>query len=224
MPRLTGLAPDPRRPGHRLLHVDRGRFASLPESVLLDLPLQVGAELDAPVLARLRELADVEAAVRAALRALARRAFARRELRLRLMQRQHPPAAADAALARLAAQGLIDDAAFARQFAAARARRGRGPARLVADLLAHGVDRRMAEEAIRVALAEEGIDPALVARQVAERRAAQLAGVPSSIRQRRLLAYLKRRGFEGPDIRQVVEAVCKPIFRPCVPPKSAPAS
>ncbi|HKX03473.1 MAG TPA: hypothetical protein VJX71_13300, partial [Methylomirabilota bacterium] len=77
MPTLTGLAPDPRQPGYRLVEVDRGRFASLPLEAVEPLALQVGAELALPVLERLRELADVEAAERAALRALARRAHAR---------------------------------------------------------------------------------------------------------------------------------------------------
>src|SRR6266566_4848673 len=130
---LTGLAPDPRRPDYRLVEVDRGRFASLPAEALAGLGLIVGVEISARVFARLQELADLEGAYRAALWALARRAHARFDLRRRLLQKQHPPAAVDGALARLAALGLLNDAQFARDFAAAKARRGRGPARLVRD-------------------------------------------------------------------------------------------
>jgi regulatory protein len=209
LPRLTGLAPDPRRPGNRLVQVDRGRFASLPEEGVVGLPLEIGAELPPAVFARLRELADVEAAVRAAVRALARRAHARLDLRRRLTQRQHPPAAVDEALERLAAQGLVDDTAFARHFALVRTRRGRGPARVVTDLVSHGVDRRVAEEAMRLALAEEALDPADAARAVAERRAKQLQGLPGPIKKRRLLAFLKRRGFEEQDVKKLVEQVWK---------------
>jgi len=209
LPRLTGLAPDPRRPGHRLVQVDRGRFASIPGEALDPLSLVIGAELSAAVLGRLRELADAEAAVRAGLRALAHRAYARADLRRRLIQRQHPPTAVDAALERLAAQGLLDDTEFARHFAATRARRGRGPARLVSDLLGHGVARRVAEDAVSRALADEGLDAATLARAVAERRAVQLSGLPVALRQRRLLGYLKRRGFEGAEIRKLVERLCR---------------
>ncbi|HXF95422.1 MAG TPA: regulatory protein RecX [Gemmatimonadales bacterium] len=208
MPRLTGLAPDPRRPGYRLVEVDRGRFASLPAEALDGLGLVLGEELAPPQFARLRELADFESALRAALRALSHRAYAQSDLRRRLLQRQHPPGAVAAALDRLAAQGLLDDATFARHFAAVRARRGRGPARLVKDLLTHGVDRRVAEAAVRQAFAEEGLDPTVLARTVATRRAAHLAHLPAPIRSRRVLAFLKRRGFEGADIRQLVEQVC----------------
>jgi regulatory protein len=207
VPTLTGLAPDPRQPGYRLVEVDRGRFASLPGDALdaLPLPLRPGVELSAAVLARLQELADVEAASRAALRALAMRGRARRDLRRRLIQKQHPPRAVDEALARLDAQGLLDDRRFAVEYAARHAARGRGPARLVADLQRQGVDRAVADTAVGEALAEEGIDPDHALRAVAARRASQLAALPPAVRRRRLLAYLGRRGYGGAQVKELVE-------------------
>jgi len=204
---LTGLAPDPRRPDYRLVEVDRGRFASLPAESLAGLGLIVGGEISQAVFARLQELADLEGAHRAGLRALARRAHARFDLRRRLLQKQHPPAAVDGALARLTAQGLLDDAQFARDYAGAKAARGRGPARLVRDLLAQGVERRVAEEAVRTALADEGVDPGVALRAVAEKRAKQLAALPPVVRKRRLAAFLARRGFQGAEVRSIVEAL-----------------
>ena len=206
---LTGLAPDPRRPDYRLVEVDRGRFASLPAEALAGLGLIVGAEISPPAFARLQQLADLEGAYRAALRALARRAHARFDLRRRLLQKQHPPAAVDGALERLAASGLLDDARFARDYAGARATRGggRGPARLVRDLLSQGVPRGVAEEAVRMALADEGVDPAAALRAVAEKRAIQLAGLPPVVRKRRLAAFLARRGFQGAEVRSIVEGL-----------------
>ena len=207
-PILTGLAPDPRQPGYRLVDVDRGRFASLPDEALEPLRLEVGRELPPAALARLRELADIEAACRAALRALARRSHARLDLSRKLVKKQHPPAAVEAALQRLAAQRLIDDRRFAEQYAGVRAARGRGPSRIVKDLLAQGVDRRTAEESVRRALEEEGVDPEVEARAVAAKRARQLADLPVPIRKRRLLAYLVRRGYGGPAVAGLVDALC----------------
>ena len=204
---LTGLAPDPRRPDYRLVEVDRGRFASVPVEALAGLDLVVGREIGRLVLERLQELADLEAAHRAALRALARRAHARFDLRRRLLQKQHPPAAVDGALDRLAAAGLLNDAQFARDFAAAKARRGRGPARLVRDLQSQGVDRRIAEDAVRTSLAAEGVDPEQAVLALAEKRARQLAGLPAPVRKRRLVAFLVRRGFGGAEVRAVVEGL-----------------
>jgi len=208
VPTLTALAPDPRQPGYRLVEVDRGRFASLPVAALEPLRLEVGAALAPAVLDRLRELADIEAAERAALRALARRAHARLDLQRRLVKKQHPPAAVDAALERLASRGLLDDRRFAEQYAALRATRGKGPARLLGDLMAQGVERRTAEQAVRRALEEEGIDPGVEARAVATKRARQLAGLPVPVRKRRLLAFLLRRGYAGVPLKELVEELC----------------
>jgi regulatory protein len=204
---LTGLAPDPRRPDYRLVELDRGRFASLRAADLADLGLRIGAEISAQVFDRLQALADLEGAHRAGLRALARRAHARFDLRRRLLQKQHPPAAVDGALERLVQQDLLDDARFARDYASAKASRGRGPSRLVRDLLSQGIERRSAEDAVRTALAADGVDPDAVVRAVAEKRAKQLAGLPAPVRKRRLVAFLARRGFQGPDVRTIVEAL-----------------
>ena len=204
---LTGLAPDPRRPDYRLVEVDRGRFASLPAADLADLELRIGAEIPRRVFERLQELADLEAAQRAALRAINRRAHARLDLRRRLLQKQHPAPAVDAALERLRAAGLIDDTRFAFDYAAAKARRGRGPARLIRDLGAQGVERRVAEDAVRRSLAAEGVDPGETVRALVEKRAKQLAGLPPLVRKRRLVAFLVRRGFAGAEVREAVEAL-----------------
>jgi len=202
---LTGLAPDPRRPDYRLVEVDRGRFASLPAADLAGLDLVLGAEIAPLVFERLQELADLEAAHRAAVRAVARRAHARFDLRRRLLQKQHPPAAVDAALARLSDVGLLDDVRFAKDYALAKAPRGRGPSRLVRDLQAQGVDRRIAEDAVRSSLAAEGVDLTHTVRTLVEKRARSLAGLPAPVRKRRLVAFLVRRGFGGAEVRELVE-------------------
>src|SRR2546428_1740317 len=91
------------------------------------------------VLDRLRELADVEAAERAALRALARRAHAPLDLQRRLVKKQHPPSAVDAARVRLASRELLDDRRSAEPYAAPHATRGKSPAALPQYLTPQGV-------------------------------------------------------------------------------------
>lgn len=204
MPILTGIAPDPRQPDYRLLEVDRGRFASVPAEALAGLDLTPGRSIDARTLVRLTRLADGEAAFRAGLRALARRPYATRDLRRKLLQRQHPALAVDTALERLTARGLLDDVRFARLYAASRLARGRGPARLLRDLEAQGIERKLAEQAVRDAFSEEGIDPVLAARVAARQRAATLRDLPLDVRRRRLAAFLLRRGYGGPHLMAVV--------------------
>jgi len=207
VPVVTGLAPDPRHPGYCLVEVDRGRFASLPAETVAPLRLEIGQGLSDSVLQRLQAAADQEAAGRAALRALSRRSYARFDLQRRLVRKQHPPVAVERALDRLATQGLLDDRQYAEHFAATRAARGRGPTRLVSDLVRQGVDRRLAQEAVQATLSAEGIDPGTTVRGVAARRAAQLGDLPVAVKRRRLLAYLARRGYEGHVVRTVVEEV-----------------
>jgi regulatory protein len=112
------------------------------------------------------------------------------------------------ALERCAAMGLLDDAAFARQFVETRSARGRGPARLRRDLYAMGV----AGSHVDAALAElpggqeQTADRAL---ELAAKRAGQLAGVPREARKRRLLAFLARRGYTGEAARSAVQRVLR---------------
>jgi regulatory protein len=205
VPVVTNLAPDPRQPGYQVVEVDRGRFASLPAAALVPLEISRGATIDSETFSVLQQLADVEAAYRAAVRAQTRRPHARADLRRRLMKKQHPGVAVDAALERLAAQDLLDDRRFAEHFAATRVQQGRGAMRLLHDLRRQGVDQRIAEAAVTASLAAEGIDEAAALRQVAERRARQLGALPPATKRRRLLAYLARRGYRGAEVRNVVE-------------------
>jgi SOS response regulatory protein OraA/RecX len=72
------------------------------------------------------------------------------------------------------------------------------------DLLAMGVDRRH----IDAALAEHwpvDIDRSAMPRTLAVRRARQLGALPREAKRRRLVAYLARRGFTGPEVRQAIQ-------------------
>src|SRR5437763_350767 len=66
VPILTGLAPDPRQSGYRLVVVDRARFASLPGDALASLRLDLGREIQARAVAarRARQLGDLPPVVR----------------------------------------------------------------------------------------------------------------------------------------------------------------
>lgn len=205
-PRITGLEPDPRRPGALRVALDGRAWGAVPSEAAGRLGLAAGTALDPAGLAALAGAADEEAAFRAALRHLERRAFAARDLARRLGRRGHGPEAVGAATRRLAELGLLDDATFARQYVESRAARGRGPARLRRDLRALGVEDAVAESAI-AAHWPDGPDVAAAVRRLAERRARQLGALPRPVLRRRLLAYLGRRGYAGREVGQVVGVV-----------------
>jgi regulatory protein len=204
---ITGLTPDPRLPGYLIVEADRARYASLPLEVVHQLELVTGLEVGGERAERLKRAADVEAAHQVAARLLAMRPRSVYDMLARLRERGHNPSAAAAAVGRLEAAGALDDAAFARHFARVRAPRGHGPARLLHDLLAKGVDRRVAERAIADVLDADGVDASAQARALAEKRISQLRDVPPRQLRRRLLAFLARRGFRGREVQDMVSEV-----------------
>jgi regulatory protein len=201
--RITALVPDPRGPGSVRIEVDGERFASVSPEVVRTHGLRVGRELDEALRARLEVEADAEAAYRTALRSIERRSFARADLGRRLLRKGHAHEAVEAALARAAEQGLVDDAAFAVNYVETRSARGRGPLRLTRDLLAMGVERGIVDRAVAAHLREsEGNGDIPLA--LASKRAAQLRDLPRQVKRRRVLAYLARRGFSGREVSEMV--------------------
>ncbi len=206
MSKITGIEPDPKRPGAVRIMVDGRPFCTVHEDAVAAGTLAVGADWEASRLTAASQAADEEGAWRSLLRALERRNFAVVELRRRLRQKGHPPEAVEYAIGRALATRLLDDAAFARNFVATRATRGRGPARLRRDLTVLGVDRGLIEAAIRAHWPEpdDALDLAL---DLARRRVRQLSALPREVQRRRLLAYLERRGFSGYRVGELVARV-----------------
>ena len=201
--RITALVPEPRGPGSVRIEVDGERFASVSPGVVQTHGLHVGRELDETLRARLEAEADVEAAYRTALRSIERRSFARADLGRRLLRKGHAPTAVEAALARAAEHGLLDDAAFAANYVETRSARGRAPLRLSRDLMAMGVERGIIDRAVAAHVREsEGSGDVPLA--LAGKRAAQLHDLPRHVKRRRVLAYLARRGFSGREVSEMV--------------------
>jgi regulatory protein len=98
--------------------------------------------------------------------------------------------------------GYLDDARLAEQLVHVSAgRRGKGSGAVLQELTRRGVDAEAARAAI------EGLDPETElenARTIAERRVRQLRGLARPVAERRLSAFLQRRGYSGEVIREVV--------------------
>jgi regulatory protein len=148
------------------------------------------------------EADPVAAAREIALRRLSVRARSRKELAQDLKTRDVPAEAAAVVLDRFAEVGLIDDAAFAEQWVESRGHRS-GAARLRQELRLKGV----AEEHIAEAIAGRDDADLRNARELASRKAASLRGLDLVVRQRRLTAFLGRRGFSNAVIRRVIGEV-----------------
>lgn len=203
---VQGLAPDTRRPGSTRVLVGGRPAWTVPADVVTALGLLVGQLLSGEAISQLDAAAEEEGAVRSALRSLELRAHGAVELARKLERKGHGKDSVSAALTRLDRLGLLDDRAFAQAYIAARSARGRGPERLRRDLAMLGVEPEIARQVL--AESQAGVDdPLAQPLALARKRVAQLKGLPKEARRRRLAAYLARRGFQGSEVRGVVESV-----------------
>ena len=144
---------------------------------------------------QLRGQASAERVMADAYRLLGHRARSRHELRRRLLQKGHDDEAVAEALERLAADGLLDDAEFARCYVAdKRGLSGWGSQRIRRGLTELGVDHDVIDAALGAAAAAESEDAELErALEALRRRGAPQA--PLDAARRRAYQALVRRGF-----------------------------
>ena len=207
MPVITAIEPSRRREGRFELLVDGKHHATVSVEIVERLGLRVGLPLE-PLAEALEREAALLTTYDRALRMLASRARARAELRRLLLRKGEPAEYVDAALERLVAARLLDDEAFARQFTRSRsAGRGTSRRRIQQELDRRGVARATADGAIAAVYEEEQIDEGDVAVQAARKRLRSLAGLDPAVRNRRLFAFLARRGYDSADIRRAIAAV-----------------
>jgi regulatory protein len=137
---------------------------------------------------------------RRAMDLLARREHSRVELERKLGSRGFTDITLSATLDDLEQEGLLADHRFAESFIRARAGRGQGPVRILAELGARGVDAAIAAEIIR----ESGVDWPGLAVEVRIKRFGRdtPAGYLERARQARFLQY---RGFEGDQIAAALD-------------------
>jgi regulatory protein len=149
---------------------------------------------------------DEKAARLAAFDLLARKSWSGRELTRRLRRRGAPAEIAQAVVTDLTTRGYVDDQAFARWWAEARARGRRvGSRRLRQELLAKGIPREMTDAAIAAAFEEVGeADRAL---EAARRRLPGLLRGKGERAATRLADYLLRRGYPAQAVRRAVRTL-----------------
>ena len=204
---ITGIVANPKSPGRFTVEVDDRPTVTVGLDTVERLELSIGREFDDVREAVERDAATLHTFDRA-LTMLAFRARSERELRRQLIQKGEAEEHVDAAIARLAASGLIDDAGYARQLARSRVLGpGHSRRRLQAELFRKGVERSVADEAIAEVMEDESIDTDAIIERVARRKLQSLATLEPEVRDRRLWGFLARRGYDSDDIRRAIKAV-----------------
>jgi regulatory protein len=130
------------------------------------------------------------------------------ELRRLLIKKGEPEADVDAAIERLQANGVLNDANFARQLTRSKALGpGHSRRRIQQELSKRGVPKEISAEAIEEVFEDEGVDEAASIEKVARKKLRMLAKVDAPTKKRRLYAFLARRGYENEDIKRVLRVV-----------------
>lgn len=199
---MTAIQSQVRDPERVSVFID-GSFAfGLARDVADAEGLAAGDELDDAALARLLAIEERHKATAAALNFLAYRPRSEGEIRTRLRRGGFPDDVIEHTLDRLREWRYVDDDDFARRWIENRSQhRPRGARLLAMELRAKGIDPGVAGEAIAEADLDERVDALELARQ----RLRQLSGLEPAVRERRLSAYLARRGYGFDVIRPVLE-------------------
>ena len=146
---------------------------------------------------------------------LARKGWSGRDLRVRLVRRGASREMAAEIVAELEGKGYVDDDAFARWWAEARARGRRvGSRRLSQELRAKGIAPVLVAAAVESAFAE--VPEGERALEAARRRLPALRRTRPDRAAARLHDYLLRRGYPASAVRAAVAAVLGPAAAPAV--------
>lgn len=201
---VTDLTPHARRAGRLQVEVNGARVGAVAIDLAADAGLRPGATLTRRELNELLASCRRTALLDKGLDVLAVRARSTRDLSLRL--RRAGGADADIAwvVARLAAQGFLDDDAHALAVARQRLQGGVSRRRVESELRKRGIDAETVAEAMGIAGDEVGFDELSAARAAARARLRALRTLDPATRRRRLYAWLARRGFEPDAINRVL--------------------
>lgn len=198
MPKVTALKVQARNKNRANVYLD-GVFAF--GLVKIEAArLRIGQELSDADIERLKQTDTAEMAYEQALKFISYRPRSEAEVRQHLKKKDVSDSKIENALTRLRNAGLVNDEQFARYWVETRAAfRPKGKRALKAELRAKGV----AASEMEASLSETS--DVEVARQLADKRARRLKGLPWLDFRRKLSEYLARRGIDYEVISDAVE-------------------
>lgn len=210
MPIVTALRAT--RRGRVSVHVDGDYLCTVDEPLVARLRLHEQRELSPDEVDELCRAADAGRVLADAYRLLGHRARGTEELRRRLLDKGHPDSVVGDVIDRLAAEGLLDDEAFARAYVADKRRLASwGDERIRRGLVALGLGEAAILAALSAGSGTESARPPGHAASELERALAVLArrGPPKEPLQaarRRAFDALRRRGYSSAVAYEAVRA------------------
>ena len=170
-------------------------------------PFAVGQQVDVEALRAWLLPRQYPMALNDAVALLAQRAQASGEIRQKLKRRLYMEDTIEMVLYKLEKERLMDDAAFAREWAASRSRSQMGRARIERELRDKGISREVAQEALDALDEREGEAAAIaLARKLARRYAKETDARKAA---QKALAAMARRGYGYEESKAALERAFK---------------
>jgi SOS response regulatory protein OraA/RecX len=145
---------------------------------------------------------------KASINALARKGMSSAEMVTLLENREIEPDEVAAEVERLESAGLLDDRVLAEDLVRSlRDRKGLGKSAITAELRRRRVDQSAIDEALESVDVDDELERAT---EVAIKRAGQLSSYDRATAERRLSAFLQRRGYSGSVVGAAVNAALGP--------------
>jgi len=166
-------------------------------------PIEIGQELDVEELRQWLLPRQYPMALNNAVELLAQRAHASGEIAQKLRRRLFMEDTIEMVLYKLEKERLLDDEAFARDWAASRARSQIGRSRIKQELRMKGISAEMAEIALEELDEEEGDEAAVVLARKLLKRYSREADERKAMQ--KLLMAMARRGYGYEESKQAVE-------------------
>jgi regulatory protein len=205
---ITAITASARHAGRFEILVDDKVVAMLSLDGIERLGIRIGSRYSEALAIRAANEAAALHTFDRALAMLAARPRAARDLERMLVRKGEPAEHVAAAIQRLIALGILDDAQFARQFIRARiAGPGLSRRRLQSELWRRGVARDVIDAALNEVMAEDEVDEDAQIAEVAAKKLRTLRSADPAVARRRLYAFLARRGYEGTAIRRVMDSL-----------------
>ena len=167
-------------------------------------PFAVGQEVDVDALREWLLPRQYPMALNDAVALLAQRAHASGEIRRKLERKLYMEDTIEMVLYKLEKERLLDDEAFAREWAASRARCQIGRARILQELRMKGISQETALNALEEVDEQERDDAALALARKLLRRYAGEADERKAMQ--KMLMAMARRGYGYDDSRSAIEA------------------
>ena len=166
-------------------------------------PIEIGQELDVEELRQWLLPRQYPMALNNAVELLAQRAHASGEIAQKLRRRLFMEDTIEMVLYKLEKERLLDDEAFARDWAASRARNQIGRSRIKQELRMKGISAEMAEIALEELDEEEGDEAAVALARKLLKRYSREADDRKAMQ--KLLMAMARRGYGYEESRKAVE-------------------